>query len=41
MSFCGATEAPVFGLPVTSPLGQSQSGQPYLHLWEVYVMYVP
>ena len=41
MSFYEVTDTPVFGLLMTSSGFQSQNGQPYLHLAEVYVVYVP
>ena len=41
MSFYGATGTPVLDSGDVSSEFQSQIGQPYLHLAEAYVMYIP
>ena len=41
MSIFGATDTPVRTSGNVSSGFQSQSGQPYLHLVEVYMIYVP
>ena len=39
--FCGATDTPVWTSSDVSSGLQSQSGQPYLHLAEMYVLHIP
>ena len=41
MSFYGAPDAPVLDFWWLSDGFQSQSGKPYSHLAEVYLMYIP